>query len=49
MVKEIARTTPDVWERLDRALIEAVDYGYNWDNANDGEIGTTIFNMNNNN
>lgn len=33
MVKEIARTAPGVWERLDRALIEAVDYGYNWDSS----------------
>ena len=33
MVKEIARTTHGIWERLDRVLIEAVDYGYNWDNA----------------
>lgn len=32
-VKEIARATPGIWERLDRALIEAVDYGYSWDSS----------------
>lgn len=33
MVKEIARATPGIWERLDRAIVEAVNYGYSWDSS----------------
>ena len=32
-VKEIARAAPGIWERLDRALVEAVNYGYSWDSS----------------